>query len=189
MKLSTPAIPGPPTAPPHRLTGGRHVRPRQTIAQAPEPSGAGTCSSVSARASGIAPGVRRCGAIRITVLLTAKRATAVASSRTASDPEPTTTTWTGSRSSRSSAKSVAACVEAEVLDDAREAAQRIFGDLAILLLSAERFKPKQRRGCGGIAGRCGRVLQRLAPRPERSQRNLSVEVCRRHRKTRPPCAS
>ena len=39
--------------------------------------------------------------MRITVLLTAKRATAVASSRAASGPEPTITTCTGSSSSRS----------------------------------------------------------------------------------------
>jgi hypothetical protein len=41
--------------------------------------------------------------MRITVLLTPNRATAMASSLAASGPEPTTTTWMGSSSSLSSA--------------------------------------------------------------------------------------
>ena len=58
------------------MIGGRQVRPRQTIAHASAPAGGGTCSSVSASASGSPPGTSREASMRITVLLTAKPATA-----------------------------------------------------------------------------------------------------------------
>jgi hypothetical protein len=58
-----------------------------------------------------------------------------------------------------------------VLHDAGKGGQRVFGDVAILLAAAERFKAQQRRSRGGIAGRGGRILERLAARTQHAQRH------------------
>ena len=75
-------------------------------------------------------------------------------------------------------QAITAGIEAEVLHDAGEGAQGVFGDLAIFGAAGESFEPEEGGGGGGIAGRRGRVLQRLAARAERAQRRVPLRVRR-----------
>src|SRR5579863_894421 len=84
------------------LTGGKHIRPLHTSAQAVPTPRRGACATVSASASGSPPPTCSC-VKRTTTLFTAKRATASASSSSASSPLPTITACTGSSINRSSA--------------------------------------------------------------------------------------
>ncbi len=56
-----------------------------------------------------------------------------------------------------------------MLDDPGEGGESVFGDLAIVLASAQSLKAEQGGGCGGISGRGGRVLQRFAPGGQSTQ--------------------
>ena len=80
---------------------------------------------------------------------------------------------------------VAAGVEAEVLDDAGKGGQRLLGNFAIFLASAESFKAQQGRGGGGIAGRGGRILERLAAGGQSAQRRRVPGEPLRRRSLRP----
>ena len=84
-------------------------------------------------------------------------------------------------------EAVAAGVEAEVLHDSSKSAQRIFGDFAVFRAPIEGFKAQQCGGSGGIAGGRGRILQRLAARAQCAQRRSAVRWRGGVVEALPPC--
>jgi len=104
--------------------------------------------------------------MRITVLLTAKRAHPAPQGVRAEDRKPITTTCTGSSNNRSRA-SRKSRIEAEVLDDSGKRGERLFGDLAILPASAQSFKAEQSEAAVGLPAGVACPAAACAARPMR----------------------
>ncbi len=161
------------------VIGGRQVRPWHTMAHTSAPAGTGTCKRVSARASGTPPLTNRCRAIRTTVLFTANRALAVASSRRLPAPNPRRSPVPGPPAAvpapdRSCLRTSPKCSTMPA-----KHAQRIFGYLAILPPPAERFQPQQRRSSSRISRRASANPAAACDAPPRAPSWIAPSLLRR----------